>query len=66
MDLAPITYQPIGVIRSPFSNLVGMPVQSAVPAGGGHARGCGRWVMRRWWLATDHASSSRAQKGCQP
>ena len=33
MDLAPVTYQPIGVIHSPFSELVGMPVQSAGAAG---------------------------------
>ncbi len=33
MDLVPVTYQPIGVIRSPFSDLVGMPVQGAGAAG---------------------------------
>lgn len=33
MDLIPVTYQPIGIIRSPFTELVGMPVQSAGAAG---------------------------------
>lgn len=31
-----VRYRPIGVIRSPFKNLVGMPIQ---PAGAGQARG---------------------------
>lgn len=33
MDLASVTYQPIGLIRSPFTDLVGMPVQSTGAAG---------------------------------
>ena len=33
MDLTPITYRPIGIIRSPFTELVGMPVQAAGAAG---------------------------------
>jgi tRNA-Thr(GGU) m(6)t(6)A37 methyltransferase TsaA len=33
VPLPPITYEPIGVVRSPFTTLAGMPLQSVAAAG---------------------------------